>query len=114
MAEREQRLKGLRASITQLETELSQLEKEVAENKAELRYVPGVGWTYLNHMAVEYDANATWFRDDPKTTIQRHVRLLHEYNEIKDAAQGLMGLIADAKGVRVAEIHQEYGVDEKD
>ncbi|KAJ5539117.1 hypothetical protein N7513_007449 [Penicillium frequentans] len=89
MAEREQRLKGLRKSIAQLEFELSQLEKEVAENKAELR-------------------------NDPTETVQRHVRLLHEYNDIKDAAQGLMGLIADAKGVRVAEIHKEYGVDEKD
>ncbi|KAJ5540568.1 hypothetical protein N7494_005644 [Penicillium frequentans] len=89
MAEREQRLKGLRKSIAQLEFELSQLEKEVAENKAELR-------------------------NDPTETVQRHVRLLHEYNDIKDAAQGLMGLIADAKGVRVAKIHKEYGVDEKD
>ncbi|KAJ5643017.1 uncharacterized protein N7484_005524 [Penicillium longicatenatum] len=89
MAEREQRLKALRASIAQLESDLSLLEKEVAESKAELR-------------------------NDPSTTVQRHVRLLHEYNEVKDAAQGLMGLIADAKGVRVAEIHKEYGVDEKD
>ncbi|KAJ5765624.1 Swi5-domain-containing protein [Penicillium odoratum] len=89
MAEREQRLVLLRDSVAQLQSQLCELEKEVADDKAKLR-------------------------NDPATTVQRHVRLLHEYNEIKDAAQGLMGLIADAKGVRVAEIHQEFGVDEKD
>ncbi|KAJ5641515.1 Swi5-domain-containing protein [Penicillium lividum] len=89
MAEREQRLVLLRDSVAQLQSQLCELEKEIADDKAKLR-------------------------NDPATTVQRHVRLLHEYNEIKDAAQGLMGLIADAKGARVAEIHQEFGVDEKD
>jgi DNA repair protein Swi5/Sae3 len=40
--------------------------------------------------------------------------LLHEYNEIKDAAQGLMGLIADARGVRQVEVEKEFGVKEGD
>lgn len=54
------------------------------------------------------------FRNDPAVTAERHIRLLHEYNEIKDVGQGLMGMIADTKGVRVVEIHKEYGVSEKD
>lgn len=47
-------------------------------------------------------------------TVNRHIRLLHEYNEIKDTAQGLMGLVADARGVRQVEVEKEFGVKEGD
>jgi DNA repair protein Swi5/Sae3 len=40
--------------------------------------------------------------------------LLHEYNEIKDAGQGLIGLIADARGMRQVDVERELGVGEKD
>ncbi len=42
--------------------------------------------------------------------LKRHIRLLHEYNEIKDVGLGLMGLIADARGVRLAEVMGEFDV----
>lgn len=53
-------------------------------------------------------------RHDPTATVQRHIRLLHEYNEIKDIGQGLMGIIADARGLRQIEVQREYGVADKD
>ena len=34
-------------------------------------------------------------------TVRRHIELLHEYNEVKDVAMGLMGLVADNRGVPV-------------
>ncbi|KAF2637639.1 hypothetical protein P280DRAFT_406195 [Massarina eburnea CBS 473.64] len=46
--------------------------------------------------------------------VQKHIKLLHEYNEIKDIGQGLMGLIADSRGVRIVEVQDEFGVDAKD
>ncbi len=46
--------------------------------------------------------------------VQRHIKLLHEYNEIKDAGLGLMGLIADARGVRLGGVMEEFGVGGKD
>jgi DNA repair protein Swi5/Sae3 len=46
--------------------------------------------------------------------VKRHIRLLHDYNEIKDIAQGLMGLIAEARGVRHVDVQREYGVKEQD
>ena len=46
--------------------------------------------------------------------MKRHIRLLHAYNEIKDVGQELMGLIADARGVRLKEVMEEMGVGEKD
>lgn len=53
-------------------------------------------------------------RQDPAVTVKRHIRLLHEYNEIKDVATGLMGLIAAARGVRVVEVRRGFGVQEGD
>lgn len=46
--------------------------------------------------------------------MKRHIGLLHAYNEIKDVGQGLIGLIADSRGVRVREVMEEMGVGEKD
>jgi len=48
--------------------------------------------------------------------IKEHIARLHAYNEIKDVAQGLMGMVADARGVRVAELYEggEFGLVEKD
>lgn len=53
---------------------------------------------------------------DAKEVIKRHIQRLHRYNEVKDVAQGLMGMVAEARDVRVGELyeHGEFGVDEKD
>lgn len=49
-----------------------------------------------------------------KNIIAQHIKLLHTYNEIKDIGQGLMGLIADARGVRIVEVQEEFGIGVKD
>lgn len=46
--------------------------------------------------------------------VKDHIKLLHEYNELKDVGQGLMGLIADQRGVRIVEVQDEFGIDAKD
>ena len=46
--------------------------------------------------------------------IKGHITLLHKYNEIKDIGQGLMGMIADKRGVRVATVMEDFDMDEKD
>ncbi|CZR54772.1 uncharacterized protein PAC_04656 [Phialocephala subalpina] len=47
-------------------------------------------------------------------TVKRHIKLLHDYNDIKDIGQGLVGMIADQRGLRVGELYEEFGVDLKD
>ena len=47
-------------------------------------------------------------------TIKEHISLLHKYNEIKDIAQGLMGLIAESRGVRVKIVMEEFEMGEAD
>ena len=46
--------------------------------------------------------------------VKDHIKLLHEYNELKDVGQGLMGLIADQRGVRIVEVNEEFGIDVND
>ncbi|BCS20204.1 SWI5/SAE3 family protein [Aspergillus puulaauensis] len=88
-SQRDKKLTSLRASITELETQARQIEDQVAEVHAKLK-------------------------NDPSDTVKRHIRLLHEYNEIKDIGQGLMGLIADTRGVRQVDVQKEFGVGVKD
>ncbi|EER37511.1 DUF1337 domain-containing protein [Histoplasma capsulatum var. duboisii H88] len=56
----------------------------------------------------------TAVRKDAAAIVQRHIRLLHEYNEIKDIGQGLMGLIAEARGVRHVEVQRDFGIGDGD
>jgi hypothetical protein len=46
--------------------------------------------------------------------VKEHIKLLHEYNELKDVGQGLMGLIADQRGVRIVQVQEEFGIDIED
>jgi hypothetical protein len=46
--------------------------------------------------------------------VREHIKLLHEYNELKDVGQGLMGLIADQRGVRIIEVQEEFGIEAQD
>ncbi|KAJ5150470.1 uncharacterized protein N7500_010659 [Penicillium coprophilum] len=51
---------------------------------------------------------------NPDDTCKRYTQLLHEYNDIKDVGQGLMGLLAEARGMRQVEVEKEFGVSEED
>jgi len=52
--------------------------------------------------------------EDPQKIVSRHIKLLHEYNEAKDAAQMLMGKIAGVKQTTVKQLHEDYGLDPED
>ncbi|KAL8796048.1 MAG: hypothetical protein Q9195_001624 [Heterodermia aff. obscurata] len=51
---------------------------------------------------------------DAQATVSKHIKLLHQYNEIRDIGQGLMGLIADQRGVRIVDVYEEFGVAQGD
>ncbi|KAI0071022.1 Swi5-domain-containing protein [Panus rudis PR-1116 ss-1] len=52
--------------------------------------------------------------ENPDEIVNRHIKLLHKYNEAKDAAQILIGRLASHRGVTIRQIHEEYGLTEKD
>ncbi|KAK6362157.1 hypothetical protein TWF730_005854 [Orbilia blumenaviensis] len=49
-----------------------------------------------------------------KATIQQHIKLLHDFNEIRDVGLHLIGMIADERGVGLKQVLGEFGVTEKD
>ncbi|KAL8744992.1 MAG: hypothetical protein Q9190_002833 [Brigantiaea leucoxantha] len=51
---------------------------------------------------------------DAAQTVNNHIRLLHTYNEIRDIGTGLMGILAENRGVRLRDVYDDFGVDEKD
>lgn len=53
-------------------------------------------------------------RQPAAETVKRHITLLHNYNDIRDVGQGLIGMIADNRGVRIGELYEEFGVGLKD
>jgi len=53
-------------------------------------------------------------RQPATETVKRHIKLLHDYNDIRDVGQGLVGMIADNRGVRIGELYEEFGVGLKD
>ncbi|WVW86579.1 hypothetical protein I302_108629 [Kwoniella bestiolae CBS 10118] len=58
----------------------------------------------LEELKVELGAH------DPHEIVQTHIKLLHEYNEIKDGTQALIGKYAQLTNRTVREIHQEMGL----
>lgn len=53
-------------------------------------------------------------RQPAAETVKRHIKLLHDYNDIRDVGQGLVGMIADNRGIRIGELYEEFGVGLKD
>ncbi|KDN37208.1 Swi5-domain-containing protein [Tilletiaria anomala UBC 951] len=45
---------------------------------------------------------------DAEQIVKEHIRLLHEYNEVKDATQILLGRLAHIEGVTIKAMHQRY------
>ncbi|KAK1566200.1 Swi5-domain-containing protein [Colletotrichum navitas] len=54
--------------------------------------------------------------EEASAVVARHVKLLREYNEIKDVGQQLMGMVAEMRGVTVGSLYRtgEFGVGPKD
>ncbi|KAK9474849.1 Swi5-domain-containing protein [Dipodascopsis tothii] len=58
----------------------------------------------------EYAQQAAQLDDDPERIVRTHLRLHRTYNEIREIGLGLIGMVADVKGVDVREIMAHYGV----
>jgi DNA repair protein Swi5/Sae3 len=46
--------------------------------------------------------------------VQKHIKLLHEYNEIRDVALNFAGKIAENERCRTIDVLREYDMDETD
>lgn len=73
--------------------------------------------TQLSTSTISNDSDASAVDvalDHANAKIKAHIKQLQAYNEIKDIGTQLMGMIAEKRGVRIIEVQQEFGVDDKD
>jgi hypothetical protein len=49
-----------------------------------------------------------------QVVIKKHIKLLHRYNEIRDVGMGLIGIVADSRGVRIRDCQEDFGVEDGD
>ncbi|KAK6506823.1 hypothetical protein TWF481_005283 [Arthrobotrys musiformis] len=68
----------------------------------------------LANLSSQISSTAQKLENPPKSTIQQHIKLLHDFNEIRDVGLHLIGMIADERGVGLKEVLGEFGVTEKD
>ncbi|KAH7106789.1 DNA repair protein [Auriculariales sp. MPI-PUGE-AT-0066] len=47
---------------------------------------------------------------DADKVVKRHIELLHDYNESKDACQVILGKLAVLKQSTVRQLHTDYGL----
>ena len=108
-------------SRTPQEVTLDNLRAQKAALLASLSALPAI--QVLMEENAFSDAESGDASDEPTETdvmaaankiVKEHIKLLHEYNELKDVGQGLMGLIADQRGVRIVEVQEEFGIDAQD
>lgn len=103
--------------LAALATKRASLEAKLADLQAQrLRYINNA--TLPSGLAIP----AEWTEDQrakqalatANGVLKEHITLLHAYNEIKDIGLGLMGLVADQRGVRQKVIMEEFGMGDKD
>ncbi|EJD03542.1 uncharacterized protein FOMMEDRAFT_154618 [Fomitiporia mediterranea MF3/22] len=46
--------------------------------------------------------------------VTKHIKLLHDYNEAKDAAQIIIGKLAMRKETTIKQLHEQYGLSKDD
>ncbi|KAF5332775.1 hypothetical protein D9611_005150 [Ephemerocybe angulata] len=51
---------------------------------------------------------------DAEAIVKRHIKLLHDYNEVKDAAQTLIGRLAAWRETTIRQIHKDYDLEDRD
>ncbi|MCJ1225380.1 hypothetical protein MMC12_002029 [Toensbergia leucococca] len=81
---------NLQAKIAVLESQISELEAKREELRLQLKTTT------------------------PHLTVRKHINLLTTYNEIRDIGMGLMGMIAESRGLRIKDVYEEFGVEPED
>ncbi|KAF2263860.1 hypothetical protein CC78DRAFT_580976 [Lojkania enalia] len=97
-------LKAQRAALLASLATLPNVQKLISQNES----------SSLSSQAPSFEPTDTDLMAAANKLVKGHIKLLHEYNEIKDVGQGLMGLIADQRGVRIVEVQDEFGIGPKD
>ncbi|KAH9493238.1 hypothetical protein Btru_020977 [Bulinus truncatus] len=78
-------------SESQLQEQIEALKKTLQNKESEIQELTSAGYK--------------------ESELQEHIDKLHEYNEIKDIGQMLMGRIAEIEGLQTKDLYERYGLD---
>ncbi|KAI9651513.1 MAG: hypothetical protein M1831_000787 [Alyxoria varia] len=90
-------------------TLLAELQEAVASSKTQ-SHTPKSG----EDDERQDESNPDVTMETAQDIIKRHIKLLHDYNAVRDVGQGLMGILAEQRGVRLVEVMEEFGVGKED
>lgn len=65
-------------------------------------------------ISLEAELSALKANSEQQDSMKEIMDLLHEYNDIKDATQVVLGALANMRGVTVASLHEEFELPLKD
>lgn len=92
-----------------LETTLAQFSQTLyASDEGDLH---GIGASKTECLT-EDQKHAVLLKADAR--VKEHIKLLHEYNEIRDVGMGLCAIIAEGRGVKLQTVLDEFGMSSKD
>lgn len=104
------RLVALHTKKTTLEQTLAELEQQRSTLIAQAKLPSGLPFP----AGLSDEERSKQALASANAVVKEHIALLHSYNEVKDIGLGLMGLIADKRGVRIAPVMEEFGMTDKD
>lgn len=68
----------------------------------------------MNDESVESRVRIQKLETEIGSAEQKRILLLHQYNDIKDAAQVVIGVLASKQNVSIRELHEKYNLPLKD
>ena len=110
----------LEAKIKSLQTQIDDTRAKLNEAAAKLKYVFSPERSLLVKQSGDSSRVLIVFHftlrrnPDANQIVQNHIRLLREYNDMRDIATSLMGIIAENRQVQMKRIYEEFDVNEKD
>ncbi|OLL22239.1 Mating-type switching protein swi5 [Neolecta irregularis DAH-3] len=94
-----------------LETRIRSLETTVAELEIELSALVSRLECIVMSLKLQLTATSS---PDAKTTVDNHINLLHQYNEIRDIGMMLLSQVADNERIRQADVMERFGMTKDD
>lgn len=105
---------SIQARTASLEAEIAAKRAKLENITKELTYASLCSLLTSQVLFSVYANQLISYSQPAAETVKRHIKLLHDYNDIRDVGQALVGMIADNRGVRIGELYEEFGVGLKD
>jgi hypothetical protein len=101
----------LKTSIAALESKISKTEADLSAKVHEITQLSSFPSQLHEEAGRDLEKIAL---GHAQSVVNKYISRLKQYNEIKDIAMGMLSLIAEKRGERLADIMDDRGISEKD